>query len=353
MVPTPYGDTGSPTLISSISTEQPTTYLSSHLDGYDTLTEYSNCSVKSSQYYIVPDNVDYLHILACGADGGPGSRPQYTGGKGGCIVVKVESPTIEAGYSLSVNVGCAGIAASSSLLQDNSYGWNWGGNGGYFDDTRYGGGGGGTSNIWIADSLIVAAGGGGGASANGNGGDGGTYNAIAAASSDAGCGSGANGFDGPTAQGGMPYQGGTGAVNTGLSIRGNDGGSIYGGSAYSGFDGGGGGGGYYGGGGGVVCGGGGGGSGSSETILSSTIGSNFNRDGYIAIAMYSKTSSSSTNLQRFIKTSFFQNIVAPVVVGVMLMTLGGLAKHYWNKRKPNVKFSKYLQNAANDANSRL
>ena len=199
--------------------------------------------------FVVPDEVNSVHVVATGAPGAVG----FNGGSAGRGARVSGDLTVTPGQKLYVNVGGAptGVAPGADCYPSANCigGFNGGGGAG-----RYGGGGGGASDVReisraeagsLASRLVVAGGGGGSAYGEdidcpgvrgGSGGD-----------------AGSDGGDGPTC---MTVPGGTGGKAGGANA-GGAGGSPSGGNGSLGLggngggqDGGGGGGGLFGGGGG-------------------------------------------------------------------------------------------------------
>jgi hypothetical protein len=238
---------------------------------------YDDCGDDVKQYS-VPVGVDQVRVEMTGGEGGEGSAfigsptDAASGGLGGTVIATL---AVEPGQVLTVEVGCAGGAATADPTEPVA-GWGGegagtGGDGGLTQNP--GGGGGGSTQIADQESgdvLLVAGGGGGGGSdvddqteggAGGGpnlpGGDGGSISLAPD-----GCG-GKGGTNDVAGAGGL----GAPIGPNGQAATGADGGHGSGEGTPTGQSGGGGGGGYLaggGGGGGVAllpCGGGGGGAG--------------------------------------------------------------------------------------------
>ena len=247
-------------------------------------TRHGSVTFKSSSYWVVPNCVTSITIVASGAAGG--TAETFNGGNG--AVVTVKGMAVAAGEFIGIYCGQKGTCPAC-----------------YFYSNYDGGGGGGGTFVWNVSStiypLVVAGGGGGGGHAsNGASGStttvptlstGGDGNGLVASGGDggsqgtttvAGAGGGGGGWNTdatPVAQTGTEGAGGKDFVNSFAAGRGATSGNQpncfggYGGGGGGGFNtnpnhgAGGGGGGYNGGGGGDaktnahLYGGGGGGSG--------------------------------------------------------------------------------------------
>jgi hypothetical protein len=175
-----------------------------------------------AQSYVVPSDIYYLSVIACGAKGASG---YYSGGYGGCMTCKISVTPSE---TLYVYVG--GYSTYG--------GYNGGGDISYSSS----GGGGGASDVRQSGSYLsnrVVVGGGGGGGGYGSGGSGGGSTASSGYS-----------YYGTNAGGGSQYSGGSGGYyyySYYSYYYGSYGTLGYGGDgAYYSYSGGGGGG-YYGG----------------------------------------------------------------------------------------------------------
>ena len=201
--------------------------------------------IGENQTYYIPENISYLYILVCGAQGGIG---WVDGGLGGCIgsivnVTALLSLWIFVGGSNGYNGGGFGVSAP------NAYGFiHYGGNGGGASDVR--------SNYSDLFSRLLVGGGGGGSGLN--------------TDPLAGSGGGAVGGTAGGSTGGTQITGGIGYYSYTNGIFG------FGGNS-SNSGGGGGGGGWYGGAGGSNYGGGAGGSSYSDPNI--TVQQCFNYQG--------------------------------------------------------------------------
>ncbi len=245
-----------------------------------------------TQTVTVPAGVTSATFDVNGAAGGPGqpnpNGPQ-TNSEGGLGGHSRATLTVMPGETLTITVGCRGLAISSlhfPVRGEGGPGYGYGGAGGFAP--RQGGGGGGGSAVQRGSQVLLVAGGGGG------GGAGLTADQVKGG---AGGGANQNGGDGTTFSTNCTTPGlgatttavGTGGAGT-AGNNGHDGDGPTGGSGtatapdvnFTKFGGGGGGGGFFGGGAGGTddtsqpCSGGGGGSGFADptaTNVSSANGS--------------------------------------------------------------------------------